>query len=75
MELWAHQPKMMFAMGKFNQVVRKGKSEDERLNGVAPVSRTPERFRRKTVARRFKCPEPDRRIQRSSSVRRSSSFG
>ena len=30
MEIWAHQPKMMFAMGKFNQAVRKGKSVDER---------------------------------------------
>jgi alkylhydroperoxidase family enzyme len=31
MEIWAHQPKMMFGMGKFNQAVRKGKSVDERL--------------------------------------------
>ena len=31
MEIWAHQPKMMIAMGKFNQAVRKGKSVDERL--------------------------------------------
>jgi 4-carboxymuconolactone decarboxylase len=31
MEIWAHQPKMMFAMGKFNQAVRKGSSVDERL--------------------------------------------
>ena len=31
MEIWAHQPKMMFAMGKFNQAVRKGTSVDERL--------------------------------------------
>jgi alkylhydroperoxidase family enzyme len=29
-EVWAHQPKMMSAMGKF-QAVRKGKSVDERL--------------------------------------------
>ena len=31
MEIWAHQPKMMMGMGKFNQAVRKGKSVDERL--------------------------------------------
>ncbi len=31
MEIWAHQPKMMFGMGRFNQAVRKGKSVDERL--------------------------------------------
>jgi len=29
--IWAHQPRMMFAMGKFNQAVRKGTSVDERL--------------------------------------------
>ncbi len=27
MEIWAHQPKMMMAMGKFNQAIRKGKSD------------------------------------------------
>jgi alkylhydroperoxidase family enzyme len=31
MEIWAHQPKMMMAMGKFNQAVRKGKTVEERL--------------------------------------------
>jgi len=30
-ELWAHQPKMMSGMGKFQQAVRKGNSVDERL--------------------------------------------
>jgi alkylhydroperoxidase family enzyme len=30
-ELWAHQPKMMSGMGKFQQAVRKGDSVDERL--------------------------------------------
>jgi len=30
-EIWAHQPKMMSGMGKFQQAVRKGKSVDERL--------------------------------------------
>jgi AhpD family alkylhydroperoxidase len=34
MELWAHQPKMMIGMGKFNQAVRKGKSVDERLKNL-----------------------------------------
>lgn len=29
--LWAHQPKMMMGMGRFNQAVRKGRSVDERL--------------------------------------------
>lgn len=31
MEIWAHQPKMMVGMGRFNQAVRKGNSVDERL--------------------------------------------
>ncbi len=31
MEIWAHQPKMMIGMGRFNQAVRKGKSVDDRL--------------------------------------------
>ena len=30
-EVWAHQPKMMMGMGRFNQAVRKGKSVDERI--------------------------------------------
>ena len=34
MEIWAHQPKMMMGMGKFNQAVRKGKSVDERLRNL-----------------------------------------
>ena len=37
MEIWAHQPKMMFAMGKFNQAVRKGKSLDERLKNLVEL--------------------------------------
>jgi AhpD family alkylhydroperoxidase len=37
MEIWAHQPKMMFGMGKFNQVVRKGKSVDERLKNLVEL--------------------------------------
>jgi len=34
MEIWAHQPKMMMGMGKFNQAVRKRKSVDERLRNL-----------------------------------------
>jgi alkylhydroperoxidase family enzyme len=30
-EIWAHQPKIMSGMGKFQQAVRKGNSVDERL--------------------------------------------
>ena len=30
-EVWAHQPKMMSGMGKFQQAVRKGNAVDERL--------------------------------------------
>ncbi|HTP23009.1 MAG TPA: carboxymuconolactone decarboxylase family protein [Solirubrobacteraceae bacterium] len=30
-EVWAHQPKMMSGMGKFQQAVRKGNTVDERL--------------------------------------------
>jgi AhpD family alkylhydroperoxidase len=37
MEIWAHQPKMMFAMGKFNQALRKGKSVDERLRNLVEL--------------------------------------
>jgi len=36
-EIWAHQPKMMFAMGKFNQAVRKGKSIDQRLKNLVEL--------------------------------------
>ena len=31
MQIWAHQPKMMMAMGRFNQAVRAGAAVDERL--------------------------------------------
>ena len=37
MEIWAHQPKMMMGMGKFNQAVRKGKSVDERLRNLVEL--------------------------------------
>jgi alkylhydroperoxidase family enzyme len=30
-ELWAHQPKMLSGMGKFQQAVRRGRTVDERL--------------------------------------------
>src|SRR5580658_7513846 len=36
-EVWAHQPKMMMGMGKFNQAVRKGKSVDERLRNLVEL--------------------------------------
>jgi 4-carboxymuconolactone decarboxylase len=37
MELWAHQPKMMVGMGRFNQAVRKGRAVDERLKNLAEL--------------------------------------
>jgi AhpD family alkylhydroperoxidase len=37
MEIWAHQPKMMFGMGKFNQAVRKGTSVDQRLKNLVEL--------------------------------------
>ncbi len=37
MEIWAHQPKMMMGMGRFNQAVRKGKSVDERLRNLVEL--------------------------------------
>jgi len=37
MEIWAHQPKMMTAMGKFNGALRKGKSVDERLRNLVEL--------------------------------------
>ncbi len=36
-EIWAHQPKMMVGMGRFNQAVRKGKSVDERLKNLVEL--------------------------------------
>jgi 4-carboxymuconolactone decarboxylase len=36
-EIWAHQPKMMLGMGRFNQAVRKGKSVDERLKNLVEL--------------------------------------
>ena len=36
-EIWAHQPKMMSGMGKFQQAVRKGRSVDERIKYLAEL--------------------------------------
>lgn len=36
-EIWAHQPKMMSAMGKFQGAVRKGKTIDERLKNLVEL--------------------------------------
>jgi alkylhydroperoxidase family enzyme len=36
-EVWAHQPKMMMGMGKFNQAIRKGKSVDERIKNLVEL--------------------------------------
>jgi AhpD family alkylhydroperoxidase len=33
-QVWAHQPKMMMGMGKFNQAIRKGKAVDERTKNL-----------------------------------------
>ncbi|HWM98400.1 MAG TPA: carboxymuconolactone decarboxylase family protein [Streptosporangiaceae bacterium] len=37
MEVWAHQPKMMIGMGRFNQAVRKGKAVDERTKNLVEL--------------------------------------
>jgi alkylhydroperoxidase family enzyme len=37
MEIWAHQPKMMLWMGKFNQAVRKAHTVDERLKNLVEL--------------------------------------
>jgi alkylhydroperoxidase family enzyme len=36
-EIWAHQPKLMMGMGRFNQAVRKGKSVDERIKNLVEL--------------------------------------
>ena len=36
-EIWAHQPKMMSGMGKFQQAVRKGKAVDDRLKNLVEL--------------------------------------
>jgi alkylhydroperoxidase family enzyme len=35
--IWAHQPKMMMGMGRFNQAVRKGKTVDERIKNLVEL--------------------------------------
>jgi 4-carboxymuconolactone decarboxylase len=37
MEIWAHQPKMMIGMGRFNRAIRKGKSVDERTKNLVEL--------------------------------------
>jgi alkylhydroperoxidase family enzyme len=37
MEIWAHQPKMMIAMGRFNQAIRKGRTVDERIKNLVEL--------------------------------------
>ena len=37
LEIWAHQPKMMSGMGKFQQAVRKGGAVDERLKNLVEL--------------------------------------
>jgi 4-carboxymuconolactone decarboxylase len=36
-EIWAHQPRMLVGMGRFNQAVRKGKSVDERIRNLVEL--------------------------------------
>ncbi len=36
-KIWAHQPKMMMGMGKFNQAIRKGKTVDERIRNLVEL--------------------------------------
>ena len=37
MEVWAHQPKMMMAMGRYNQAIRKGKGVEERIRNLVEL--------------------------------------
>ncbi len=37
MEIWAHQPKMLMGMGRFNQAIRKGKTVDERIRNLVEL--------------------------------------
>jgi AhpD family alkylhydroperoxidase len=37
MEIWAHQPKMMIGMGRFNQAIRKCTSVDERTRNLVEL--------------------------------------
>ena len=37
MEIWAHQPKMMTGMGRFNQAIRSGKTVSERIRNLVEL--------------------------------------
>jgi alkylhydroperoxidase family enzyme len=37
MEIWAHQPRLMIAMGRFNRAVRRGKSLDQRIRHLSEL--------------------------------------
>ena len=37
MQIWAHQPKMMTGMGRFNQAIRSGKSVSERIRNLVEL--------------------------------------
>ncbi len=37
MEIWAHQPKMMTGMGRFNQAIRKGETVSERIRNLVEL--------------------------------------
>lgn len=37
MEIWAHQPKMLTAMGKYNKSIRKGDSLEERIRNLCEL--------------------------------------
>ncbi|MGH2872119.1 MAG: carboxymuconolactone decarboxylase family protein [Solirubrobacteraceae bacterium] len=37
-EIWAHQPKMMVAMGRFNQAIRKRGTVDERVRNLVELT-------------------------------------
>lgn len=37
MEIWAHQPRMMMAMGRYNQAIRKGKAVDQRIQHLVEL--------------------------------------
>jgi hypothetical protein len=37
LEIWAHEPKLMMAMGRFNQAVRKGRGADERVRHLVEL--------------------------------------
>lgn len=37
MEIWAHRPKMLTGMGRFNQAIRKGQTVDERIKNLVEL--------------------------------------